>query len=665
MVAEQRAIELGIETTTQTGAISATEAKIKVLDAEQQAAEDAVEAEKKHADLLEKLADASRAFAQELKDVERAFQEFSDQKTADLLGQETDARSDLKDAQKDVLESTLAVADAYDTLIKAQLEFSGVIAEAQIKSNQLARDIAMLTGEIFTFDGRLASLGNAFRDVLNGANITLEKRIDLERQLAEETLAFLQNAKEEIIGAGLGIFGQTGGENQALGQGIAGLQLVADTLGGSFESFLNLTQGELSNATDSLLSLPAEFRQQILDALAFLPSTANIGGFSPEQLREAIGQVGAGVAPDEGLPSIEDLNNQQVEQLTKLQELAIQDAQLQFAQVLAAQEQLAAAEEAAEAAKLLEERSTENLVAVRDAVLQEAAVLDLANQERRELIMAVIAADDKNTLLQIEKEARLFAEQNSAFREIGDNIVRGITAAIGGRLAVIEAAANVTSAFSGHVPNLASGNLTPREAASLLRAGAREKRAMPGGAGLAVANTSEAIIPMRAGGYIPNFQQGTSEISAGISAIKNVNETVVAAIARSVTTALADLQTGGGNTEELLTEVISQLNALNSTNDDIKASNSTVAANTQAADAGGTGGVTGGTQRVEITLQTNQNNRVSVTGLENLRTELEAAVMETTARQVDDQVSALFGQLEEVVLSLRERGILTSFGQTR
>lgn len=665
LTTKKHTIELEMEKVSQQAAISSTQAKIKILEAEQEAAEEAAEAERKRQELLEKLADAARTFDKELKEVQRSFEDFQQQKIADLLGQEADARGELKEAQQEVLAATQALAESYASLVKAQLEFNGAIAEARIKSSLLARDIAMLTGEIFTFDGELAGLGNAFRNVLNDANITLEKRIGLERQLAEETLSFLQKARDEIVQAGLGVFGQTGTENQALGQGIQGLQFVAEQLGGSFESFLSLTQGELTSVTDTLLGLPAEFRQQILDALSFLPSTTNIAGFSVEQLTQAIGQIGAGVAPEAGLPSIEELNNQQVEQLTKLQELALQDAQLQYAQVIAAQEQLKTAQEAVEAAQILEERASENLAEVRDAVLEEKIVLDEANAERRELLAAVVAADDKNTLMQIEREAQLFAEQNAAFRDIGDNIVRGISSAIGAKLAVIEAGQNVAQAVAGFIPNFAGGNLTPGEAASLLRAGAREKRAMPGGAGLAVANTSEAIIPMRAGGYIPNFQDG-SEISAGISAIRGINETVVAAIARSVTAALTDLDTGGGQTAELLQEVITQLTALNDTTDDISTTNATVATNTADTTTGtGTTTQNNGTQRVEITLQTNQNNSVTVTGLENLRSELEAAVQDVTATQVDAQVEALFAQLDEVLTALQERGILSSFGQTR
>jgi len=665
LTTEKRAIELQMETTKQSGAIAATEAKIKILEAEKEAAEEAAEREKERLEALEKLADASRAFDNELRKINQGFEEFMQQRVDDLLSQEADAQSELKDAQQQVLASTQGLAEAYDGLIQAQLNYNGVIAEAQIKSNLLARDIGKLTGAIFSFDGELSAIGVAFRNVLNDSNITLGKRIELERQLADETLAFLQQAKDEIVNAGIGIFGQTGQENQALGQGIAGLQFVAEQLGGSFEAFLNMSQGDLAGVSQTLLSLPAEFRQQILNALSFLPSTMNVGGFSVEQLTEAIGQVGAGVAPESGLPSIEELNNQQVEQLTKLQELALQDAQLQFAQVLSAQEQVAVAQEAVAAAQIAQERASQNLTEVRDAVLQEMAVLETANAERIELLNAVIATDDKNTLMMIEKEAQAFADQNSVFREVGDNIVKGIASAIGAKLAVLEATANVANMARGYIPNFAGGNLSPDEAAGLLRAASREKRAMPAGAGLAVANTSEAIIPMRYRGFVPNFQDGNaSPIAAGISAIKQINETVVAAIARSVTQSLSNLDSGT-QSSELLTEVVAELRDIRDTLVNVEESNVQIQANTLQTGTGTQTQQSSANSDVRIVLETNQRNQIAVSGLEGLREQISVAVKEAAAEQVDQQLATLLSELDNILSALQERGIISSLGQAR
>ena len=666
LTAEKRSIELAIETTEQQGVVAATDAKIKILEAERQAAEEAAEAERARLAALEALADASREFNDELRDINRSFDDFVANQISSLLDEEANARQELQEAQQEVIESTQGLADAYADLIQAQLDYNGAIADAKVGNINLAIEIGKLTGGIKSLGGELATFTSSFVSVLDNANLSLEKRIQLEQELAQGTLQFLQQAKDEIVGAGLGIFGQSAAENQALGQGIAGLQFVAEQLGGSFAAFQQLGAGEIAELGSSLLNLPVEFKQQIIDALQFLPSTTSIGGFSIEQLEQAIGQIGAGVAPDQGLPSIEDLNSQQVQQLTKLQDLALQDAQLQFSQVVAAQEQVALAEEQLDAAEIAQERAEENLVAVRDAVIEQKAVLDAANEERRALLDAVVLADDKNTLLAIEKQAQAFADQNSVFRDVGDQIVQGISSAIGSKLAVIEAAAAVGSAVNGFIPNFAGGNLTPGEAAGVLRAASREKKAMPGGAGLAVANTSEAIIPMRNKGFVPNFQEGNfaSPISAGIDAIKSINETVVAAIARSVTEALNDVAAGGPDTTELLQQVISELQDLNDTSDEINDSNTLISSNT-ATTAAGTGatGTTAVAGETRIVLETNQNNTITVTGLEQLRDEIENAVRDTTNEQVSVQLDSLLSEFDSVITTLQERGLLSSFGQ--
>lgn len=661
---KKKSIELAIQNAEEKRLLDSVDKVVKLRDAERKAIEDSAEAEKQRIEDLDKLRKAASEFDKELKNVNQEFNDFIQQRLSDLLSKEADAQQELKQAQEDVLSSTSQLSDSYLALIQAQLDYNGVIAEAQIKSNSLANDIAKLTGNVDMFNDQLSSITNVFEEVLNKSNITLQKRIELERQLAEETLSFLQQAKDQIVSAGIGIFGQSAQENTALGQGITGLQLVADKLGGSFEAFLNLSQTDLQSVSQTLLALPQEFRQQILDALSFLPSTTNVGGFSIDQLREAIGQVGAGVAPEEGLPSIEELNTRQVEQLTKLQELALQDAQLQFTQVISAQEQLAVAQEALDSAQIMQERAEQGVLEVRDAIIEESAILDQANIERMELLNAVIEADDRNTLDMIQKEAEAFAEQNSVFREVGNNIIQGISSAVNARLAVIEASATVGNNATGYIPNFAGGNISPKEAAGLLRAASREKRAMPAGAGLAIANTSEAIIPMRNKGFIPNFQEGNfgSSISAGISAVKQVNETVVAAIARSVTQSLSNIGDGVEN-NELLSEIVSQLRDLNDTLVQVNESNTQIQTNTNSVPSN-TNAI-GSSNQVRITLEANQNSVVNITGLESLRDQISQAVRQTAIEQVDEQLTGLLTELDNILVSLQERGLISSFGQPR
>jgi hypothetical protein len=381
-----------------------------------------------------------------------------------------------------------------------------------------------------------------------------------------------------------------------------------------------------------------------------------------DQLREALGQVGAGVAPDEGLPSIEELNNQQVEQLQKLQDLAAQDANLQIGQVIAAQRQVELAQEQLDAAQIAQERAEENLGAVRDAVQEEAAVLMAAQAQRDELTDRVIAAQDASALRQIEKEAQLFAEQNATFREVGSAIVQGLGQVISARLGQIGAGAALADLSGGFIPN-AAGGLNIREAAGLLRAGMREKRAMPGGAGLAVANTSEAVIPMNKG-FIPNFAQG-SDIAASLDSLRGIDAGFVAAVSNAIQNTLGNLN-GGGNEEQfdriisVLEEVRSGIDSIDESNTSIQSSAATSASNA----SDGTGATTGAAASdVNINVTTNQRSTVQVAGIDNLRTALQEGLQGAAMDQVEEVITPLTEQIDAVLQVLAERGLISGVGQ--
>lgn len=665
LMIERSAKVLEIEEVKRQGLINTIEASISLAEATKKADEEAAEAEEKRLKKTQELTNATFEFNNIIKDVGKSFNEFAQDRFAELLQKEADAQTKLKEAHGEVINATADLDTAYKSYISTLFQVNGLIAEAQIRINLLGRDIGSLNGSIVTFDDGLTSLQDAFNSVLQDANMNIEQRIDLERQLAQETLDFLQRARDEIVNAGIGIFGQSAEQNNQLAQGIAGLQFVAEQLGGSFQNFMGMDANQIDALSQNLLNLPQELRQQILDALSFLPSSVSIGGFSIEQLRQAIGQIGAGVGPDEGLPSIEELNTQQVEQLKILQNLAMQDAQLQFSQVAAAQEALEKAQEQLDITKILEERASTELESVRIAVQGEKAAIDAANIQRQELLQKVIDASNVNSLHAIEEEARQFAEQNSVFRDVGQQIVQGISQAIGGRLAVIEAQ-NALASFAGYVPNLAGGNLTPGEAAGVLRAAQREKQEMPGGSRLAVANTSEAIIPMRNKGFIPNFASGNGgSIAAGIESIRGINEAVVAAISRSVSLSLADLNTGGKGTTEILESIKSQLSTLNDTISQINTSNAAIENNTSFTTATAATPTARTSEDVKITIQTSQNNTISLTGLENLPDQIRQVVRDTATAQADQQIEPLINQIEAILKVLGERNLLSSLGQTR
>jgi len=648
----------------------------KLTTEDKKSQEEAAKAEAERIKKTQALTDTTRGFANSIDDVNRSFEEFSKQRIDNLAGKQAGAYDEVKSAQQGVISATADLSNVYVEYISAIIQVNGVIAEAKIKSNLLGRDIGMLNGSIVSFQDKLGSLDNAFTSVLDDANMKLEQRIGLERQLAEQTLSFLQQAQDQITSAGINIFGQSAQENQGLQKGIAGLTYVAEKLGGSFQNFLGMDSQEIAGLSQELLNLPVDFRKQLLDALSFLPGSTSIGGFSADQLKQAIGQVGAGVAPEEGLPAISELTAQQVEQLKILGQLTMEEAKLQLSQVLTAQKQLEKAQEQLDISKLQEERAREGFEIVRLAVLDEMAVIDQANIERRELLQKVIEADNANSLHGIDTQAQLFADQNRVFGEVGDAVVAGVAQAVNAKIAMIEArtsfdnlnqAENLSNQANGFIPNFANGNLSPGEAAGILRAAAREKKMMPNGANLAIANDHEAIIPM-----YKNFAGGNdqgSSIAASVNSIRTIDQTMVAAIARSVQGTLSQITTNSGS-EQSLDKIAGLLVDLNTSIGQVRDSSIAIKTNTAglAATTGSrtTGAPsTAGGQEININLQTNQQSTVQITGLENLRDQLRAALSETTDRQVAKQIEALMVQLDPVFQALNERGIVNSFGQSR
>lgn len=657
--AKKQEVQAQIVRTTQEQLVKAAESRIQSLDAEQKALEDAEKAERARLKLVEKLKDAEEDLNKALRKSSEEFRNFIESSRQDLLDQETDARANLANAEQDVLSATKSLSDAYKAYKETILSVSDSLVSAKIQSDLFGRTIATLNGEIFTFAGRLSSLDEAFSNSLRDANISLQQRIELERQLAQETLTFLQQAQSEIVGAGLQVFGQSPEENQALREGISGLEMIAEKFGGSFEKFLTLSESQIESIGQQLLNLPVEFRKKILDALGSLPSSVNIGGFSADQLEQVVGQIGAGIAPGVGLPGVGDLTEQQIQQLEKLQDLALKDGDLQLSQLIAAKEQLKVSELQLEAAKIQSDRAREDLGAVRDAVTNQAILLTEAQALQKDLTNQIISSQDRNALQSITRQAELFSESNQNARAIKDELVSAIVRLAEAQERKIEASNALSNNARGFIPNFAKGNLSPKEASGLLFAAKREKRLMPAGASLAVANTSEAIIPMRNKGFIPNFAGG-SEIASGIEAARGINETVVAAIARSISVALSEIRTGGSDEEQaIFTQVVDELRSINEGITSLSNANIALSQTLESSitDTGSNAG------SVDINLNTNQQNSVAVTGLERLADEIRVALERQVQSQIDQQMVSINESIRQLFRVLRERGLISSFGQ--
>jgi len=99
--------------------------------------------------------------------------------------------------------------------------------------------------------------------------------------------------------------------------------------------------------------------------------------------------------------------------------------------------------------------------------------------------------------------------------------------------------------------------------------------------------------------------------------------------------------------------------------EDINASNAAIstATTTTAESTGGAAAPAGSAQQINVSVQTNQNSAVNVTGIDALREQLAAAVRDTTLQQVEVILTPILQQVDAALQVLRERNLLTSFGQ--
>jgi len=641
---------------------------LALLKAQSEAEKEAAQKAKELAKALDDLAAAQFALKNGVHDTIRSFNEFSAGKLKDELDKDANAQQTLKSAQQDVLSSTGNLSDAYRSFISSILDFNDALASARIEAGMMGIQIKTLDGGLSTVSGRISALNQVFNSTLKDANISLKERIGLEKQLAQDTLTFLQNAQNEITNAGIEVFGQSPQQNAELQQGIQGLQFVAEKLGGSFDKFSKFNPQQFDQVSKELLSLPTQFRQQILDALRTLPSTTQVGGFSPEQLQNALGQIGAGVNEQVGLPAIADLITQEKEQLTKMQDLAVRDAELQISQVVAADQAVEDAKAQLEQAKINADRAAEDILSVRDEIFATNDALSAAADQREKLTAELLKATDNETIRQIEAQAREFANQIPLFTDISDKLLDVVSAIGGLQAGVFNAAAAVPTGAKGYIPNFAGGNLSPREAFGVLRAAAREKRMMPPGAGLAVANTSEAIIPSKFAGHIPNFAEGggASAIASSIQAINGTNAAVVAAITNSITNLINQINTNNTN-QDIDRQTLDKLDSILSTLQEISVSNTTISdtvtTNTATTPAAGSTAASAVAAPTAINVTVNGKNTVTVTGLENLASALKEGIRRAQEEQADRVLEPVNSAVQSIFQVLRERNLMTSFGQ--
>lgn len=396
------------------------------------------------------------------------------------------ANQRLIEASRELASANTAVTDANRQLLTAFGQASDAQAELRFQIQLANFQAKQQLGSFGSLAQQFQELGNIFRSTTEEITASERVRLQLARQIAQTQLNLLQQQFQAV---------QTIGQQAATATG------------------------------EGLL----ELQQAIGAASAIQAGTANVGTFTPELL-QAISSLPDALFPglqrtisEFGLerlgidPSVFQSLEDDILDLTRITAETNQEA------VIAANEQIRLAQQ-----QIIETQNNKSFIQSQLAVAQEskAALLQNVNVARFNL-----ATSQAGFTTQIRNTAQVISRldgQIAATRRVGDtlntiaDILRNQTAAIqasattgrfqstGGSTNIDQQLQNLTNELSGiggniannlqnlfGVSNAAGGNVTSGELAGLASAARREKRGMPPGSNLMLANTSEVVLTRR------------------------------------------------------------------------------------------------------------------------------------------------------------------------
>lgn len=439
----------------------------------------------------------------------------------------------LAQAEERVEQATQGLLSANQQLADANFRLALDIGLAEVRARQAAGGFSSIQQAI---DG----LGTAFQNAVRESRGSFEEILQARREVLQEEVTLVQGQLQALRGLSQQAFSADPGQLQQLQQ--------ATQIAGGIQA------GDLG--AQDLLELPPELRQALSGLTSAFPA-----------LQAAIDEVGAGLLGfDPGV--FQTLEQQLVELQTGIAETGQIQVQQGEQQVRAAQGQLEEARQQRELAL----QQLENSVAQKEALLANVSIASqnvsvaragfnqqatrtgqLLAQSRRsadstakteaginalearqsELLGSIQQdVDIASRILGINQTTQPAIEQTkTATQQTAERTAQNVVATTAVRDTVAEVGGAILRSFNdlasflrrapsiSNIGNNATGSLTNSEINGLLRAASAEKRAMPAGSRLMLANTSETVLTRNQARKIglssrpvPNAQNGNAVV---------------------------------------------------------------------------------------------------------------------------------------------------------
>lgn len=590
--------------------LSAIAARKKVLEQEAAQLGQTEKEEDKRKDIVKQLnqleseqAEFTLKTRQDLIDKMRKLIQQEKQEAEKNFKDDAAAQGELQSAEKATIDATDNLAKSYRSLLNAQVALSEAVADYKIGILSARREIGIINGTLKGFDSQFGSIKNIFDSVLRDTFVTETKRLELIKQSNQQQLSLIEETVNETKSIGEKLFTAAPETGRELIEGFAGIRQIL----GNFQSQGGFNKVDLNDFGNKLLALPQQLRENIAQALSFLPETATVGGFSKDEIQKVLFGSAVGESQEANIKNINELTKKQVELISSI-------AENDKGSIIAAQTQVASAQEAVETAKeqlalakTAQDRAKENAILVRDQIIASATEIAAADISAGAQT-AVAITDVKGATIDLTNTV---AAQTNETNRILQGIQDSLLQFTGSLSSFVETGTTISTKARGYIPNFASNN----EVKAIIDAYNREKRQGPAGSKPVIANDSEIIIPTRHNGQIPNYQNGK-----GVAIDTSTIEELLNNLIEEVKTKNSDL----GNPEKKNIEPI---------------------------------------QEVQATININSKQEVQVTGAVSIAQAIANALKDVLGPTVTvDQLGQVTKVVEQIFYSLKNKGLISSFG---
>jgi len=203
-------------------------------------------------------------------------------------------------AEGAVLDATRNVSEAFRGYLNAIQDVIAANAQFSIQAGLASIEARNLTGSFAGVKEQLISSERLFNDVaMIAEEVGAGEKIiaDIRRESIANQIRLFEQLLSEQTALADSYFTSTTESQAELFRSIQALQGVAGLLGGSFDNFKKLGEGAINDIGATLLSLPQNVRQGLLEATDVLDKLGvSIGGFTADQLKTAIQTAALGTS---------------------------------------------------------------------------------------------------------------------------------------------------------------------------------------------------------------------------------------------------------------------------------------------------------------------------------------------------------------------------------